>query len=532
MRILLLSPALTDEPLGLMYLSAVLKRAGFEVDGILFNHEPWNEEKVCEHVARTQPDVVLFSIITGEHVQCLKMNRAIRKHGDFKTVFGGPYTTYAPEMIEKYDGIDAVGLSECEEAIVDYCQTLAAGGDLTGIRNFWVRHEGGIAKNDVRPLADPNTHPFPDREIFKAYKKDGTFNLITERGCPYKCTYCFNHSFLEMYKGRSDENRNSSAIRFRSVPNILEEMRLLKANYAVEQFNFHDDIFPMRKSRTLEFCEAYAASGIGVPWSCSVKAEIMDEETVEAMHRAGCNKVFMGVEAGNDEVRRNLLLRKVTKKQMLDAANMFHARGIQVFTQSMMGLPGTDIEADFETMEFNSEIRPAFGWVSIFTPYPKTRLADYTFERKLVAENFLETMPNTYHYKTVLNVPHATQINALHKLYSLGVERPDLIPAIKEFVLSASDEDIDTLHNHVFLPFRVWKYRKLLDPDLPMPPTVQAFVDKLLSGKEEALAAVATSTAEAAGDARAWVQRDGVDATITKDRDDIIRSLDRHGAEP
>lgn len=538
MRILLLSPARTDEPLGLMYLSAVLKKAGFEVEGVLFNHEDWTLDRVFDKVDAYQPRVILFSIITGEHVQCIRINTALKERFEFVSVMGGPYATYAPETLAKNPEVDAVGLSECEEAIVEFCQRLDAGEDTTTVDNFWVRStDNVIVKNKLRPLADPNGHPWPDREVFGVFKEDSTYNIITERGCPYKCTYCFNHSFYKMYKGKdaSDEHRGNPFVRFRTTKSVLDEIRFLQDHYPVEQINFHDDIFPMQKKRTLDFCEAYEKSGIGIPFSCSVKAELMDEETITAMAQAHCNKVFMGVEAGNDQIRMELLLRNVSKEQMTATAEMFHGHNIQLFTQSMMGLPGTTIEHDIETMAFNATLRPAFGWVSIFTPYPKTQLADYTFQHGLVAEDFLEWMPNTYHYKTVLNVPHATQINALHKLFSLGVEFPEVIPVITRYIAMAEDDEVDALHNEVFLPFRIWKYKRLVDPDLPVPTEVDLFMARLHEGHHEGIKAVlkgAKARQKNEDGYAAWMGRDGVDASETGKAPTLITSMDRHGAEP
>jgi|TARA_B100000315_G_scaffold208219_1_gene203420 hypothetical protein len=283
-----------------------------------------------------------------------------------------------------------------------------------------------------------------------------------------------------MYKG------NGKLIRFRTPDNIISEMSKIYEQHPVEQFNFHDDIFTMHKKRTFAFCDAYEASGINVPWSCSVKAEILNESIVKAMARAHCNKVFMGVEAGNDEIRSGLLRRYVKKHHMSDAVSWLKENGIHVFTQSILGFPTTNIEHDFETMEFNASLQPAFAWVSIFMPYSKTHLSRVSIENNLVDSDVLGSLYDTYHYKTNLRHPHADQINTLHKVFGIGVAFPKLIPNIKKLVFSASecdDPDLEYLHNKIYVPFRNWNYDTILQTDLPMPEQVQHFVDTLRNGR-------------------------------------------------
>lgn len=485
-----MSPAKTDEPLGLMYISSILKTHDFETLGLLFNKsreyestllsslgEDDNYGRIAVVVQDFKPDVIFYSVITGEHNQCIAINSKLKTRFNFLSVFGGPHVTFFPEIIEQNPDIDLAGSGECEDAVVELIQYLSESKNIDSIQNFWVRRDDSVIKNNKRDLEPLDRLPFPDREIFKNYKSDSTYNLITERGCPYLCGYCFNDSFNAMYKGKG------KLIRYRSPDNIISEMAEIYHKYPVKQFNFHDDIFTMHKKRTLDFCDAYANSGIEIPWSCSIKAEILSEEIVKAMGKANCNKIFMGVEAGNDEVRSALLRRFVEKTHMTDAVRWFKENGIQVFTQSILGFPTTSIEHDFETMEYNALLQPAFGWVSIFMPYPKTHLSRISLENNLINKDILDSLYDTYHYKTNLRHPHASQINALHKIFGIGVAFPILIPQIKKLVLTAKDSDIEYLHHQIYVPFRTWKYDSILQPGLEMPSDLKVFIEQLQSGR-------------------------------------------------
>lgn len=548
-RILLLSPALVDEPLGLMYLAGALQAAGYDVSGVLFNRPGWDAESLIEHVRALDPDVVAVGVITGEHRQCLDLTRQLRDAHDHFTVMGGPFLTFAPETVESTSHVDAVARGECEVALVELCERLRTQRDHTSVPNFWFRDGDRVVRNPIGPTVDVGALPRPDRDVFGVVPSDGTYNLMSSRGCPYKCTYCFNDRYVELHRplsrgGERLGDEPSQVVRNRDIDDVVAEMRELVASRPVEQFNFHDDIFPLKRSRTLEFCDAYLEAGIGVPWSCSVKAELLDEELVLRMAKAGCNKVYMGVEAADDVVRNELLLRRVSRERMVEVAEIVRAAGIQLFTQSMVGLPGGTLDDDIATMAFNAELRPAFAWVSIFTPYPGTALADRAHALGLVDEDFMSTMPNTYHYRSILRTGHAEAVSRLHKVFSVGVEHPELIDALVDLVRSSGPEHLDALHRGVFLPFRQWKHDLLRNPTMAPDDDLAELLAALAAGRtDDALAVAARSagrrgggpptgveapTPRPAGRAdTAWTARDGVDVMVG-----IRPPGDRAGAEP
>ena len=541
-RIALLSPALIDEPLGAMYVGAALRRAGYDVTGVLVNGTDATPASVVDRILSFDPHVVAFGVITGEHVQCLELSRRLAAVHDHFTVLGGPFLTFAPQTIEDHAHIDAVARGECEGAMVELCDRLRTGEDHTGVHNFWFRTEEGIVRNPLGPLPALDDLPLPDRHLFGDGTTDGVYNVITSRGCPYKCTYCFNDRYVELHRPRSAGGERAgdepaAVVRTRSIPAVVEELRGLAERFDVRQFNIQDDIFPMRRSRTLEFCDAYRAAGLGVPWSCSVKAELLDRPLVEAMAAAGCNKVYMGVEAADDAIRQDLLLRHVERTQMVEAAEIVRAAGIQLYSQSMVGLPGTTIDDDLATMRFNALLRPTFAWVSIFTPYPGTALADRADELGLVDPDFMATMPNTYHYRSILRTPHAHHVGNLHKLFSLGVEHPELIDAIEALLAASETDDLDALHHRVFLPFRNWKHAQLRTPETSADADLGRFIDLLRDGRPDAaLAFIRSRPGDGHADGRhgrsqPWTHRDGVDATATAPMVPV-RSADRHAAEP
>ncbi len=153
--------------------------------------------------------------------------------------------------------------------------------------------------------------------------------------------------------------------------------------------------------------------------------------------------------------------------------------GITVFAQNIIGFPNTTITHDLKTLELNIELKPDFAWVSIFTPYPATDLGKLCSEEGLI-DNF-DCLYDTYHYKSALNLPHRLKIDILHKLFSLTVDYPELLPSLKRMLMKPGKCDFEELQE-IFRLFREFKYEKVNRPDLELPDKVKGYVKILSDG--------------------------------------------------
>jgi len=460
MRILFVTGTQCDEPLGVMILSSLMKSKGHEVKGAMSKNE--DVEAVVEGF---KPEMIAYSAITGEEKELFDLNRKLKEKHEFVSVWGGPHATFSPEMIEE-QGVDVVCLGEGEEAMVELAENLEKGKLFEKIKNLWVKKEGKVYRNELGNLEENlDNLPFADREIFKRFKEDDEYNMLAIRGCPYNCTYCFNHIFNKMYKGKG------KVVRQRSVDNVMKEIKEIDSKHKVSMFKFHDDTFIVDRDWLREFCEKYPKT-TDKPFVSNVRANLVDEEIADLLKKANCCMVYMGLEAGNDRIRNMIMKRNISEEQIVNCARLLNERGIKIFTQNMVGLPTSNIEDDFETVELNAECKPFFAWVSIFTPYPKTELAE------IAKKVGFEELPETYHKETVLKLPHAQQVNNLHKLFSLAVEYPKMIPRVKEIVKGVSAENkegYERLRN-VFLAFRRYKHQALADEKTKLPEIVKEFL--------------------------------------------------------
>lgn len=326
-------------------------------------------------------------------------------------------------MIES-EGVDAICRGEADEALVEFVNVLEAGGDITQIRNFWIKKEGTVHRNPLRPLIqDLDSLPFVDRDIlakYPSYRHYGVRFFLGSRGCPYNCSYCFNHALQNLYK----EAGGGPYIRQRSVPHVIEEIRRVKKDLKTKRVYFYDDIFILNKPWIREFTEAYGKE-FDIPFTCYLRVNLVTEELIANLAGAGCSSVAMAIESGNPEIRENVLRRKMTNRDIEEAARLLHKYRICFMTQNMVGLPDETIDNAYETVELNARIRPGYAWCSIFQPYPGTDAYRYCIEKGYLSPDHKQDI--SYQREAPIKKQDKRLFENLHKILGLMAEFPSLI---------------------------------------------------------------------------------------------------------
>jgi len=363
------------DPMGVMLLSALAKRRGHTTELAVLA-----DGKLEDLVRKTRPDVAAFSAKTGEHKYYIAANHVIKSVDEgIYTVIGGPHATFFPEIITKYP-IDALCAGEGDEAWPELLDALDAGRPVDSIPNIVTKKN---FKAGEKPLMRPRRTnlddlPFLDRELVYSRTRLGRFpmrSFMIGRGCPYKCTYCFNHKYNLLYKGNGPLHA-----RF-SVDRVVAELRHLKENYETQFIKFYDDIFVMKDDDWLtEFAEKYPRE-IGVPFHCLMRANLLTEPIIKKLKAAGLASISMSIEAGNDHVRNDILKRNMTKETMIAAFDLCRKYDVPTFSNTIFAIPGTSLAEDIESLDLNLRCHVTFGEFPLFFPYPETELARYAIER-------------------------------------------------------------------------------------------------------------------------------------------------------
>ena len=373
-------------PYGIGTLSAHLKRHGHETD-LLFIQDQISDDDLLGKVGEVSPGLIAFSTVTLQWRFTVAYSRTIKKVFDVPIICGGPHPTYSPEAVISEKNINMLCIGEGEHALLDVVERLENGGDLSIIPNIWVKNEvGTIFRNDIRELiSDLDAIEFPDREILPYQeiidesKSEPIF--ITSRGCPYDCTFCSNSAFKSLYRGKG------KYVRQRSPENIIEEIAQMRERYEFSTLNFYDEAFGFNRKWLKRFCELYSSEH-GYPFGAFIRAETMDRETFHLLRKAGLTLIYIGVESGNESIRRETMNRHVDNDRILQACRDAQAEGIQVWTFNMVGVPGETVDTIEETMELNRIINPHFACVSMYQPFPGTKMYEVCRENGYISKDY------------------------------------------------------------------------------------------------------------------------------------------------
>jgi radical SAM superfamily enzyme YgiQ (UPF0313 family) len=361
---------------GLALLSAVLKKNGISNVSVAHYTDLKQLAGWEADVARTKPDLIGFHCTTPQ----LRFIKRLVEHtpkGVF-TIAGGPHLTCFPPSIESVPRLDAICIGEGEYPMLELATALQEGRDPSGIRNLWVRSGGAIIRNPTRPLIENlDELPYEDRHLFDMQRAIDTYGLSqirvrSSRGCPYQCTYCANKRISEAQPGRY--------VRFRSAAHLMGELNELKREFRFEEIFFDDDIFMTKKDIRREFCERYPRE-IGKPFLFNGRVENCDEEMLRELRQAGARRLDMGLESGNEDLRRRLLKRNMSNEDILRVARLAQSVGLQVKTFNMTGLPGETEALHMDTVRLNQAIRPDVATLYMFEPYPGTELYQVCLEK-------------------------------------------------------------------------------------------------------------------------------------------------------
>ncbi len=376
---------LSHQPLGAGYLSSLLREQGHSISVINVD-----EENIFDRYREISPDILLFSTTSSHYLRYRALNLELKQIHPAFSLFGGHHPTFFPQMIED-EGIDAICIGEGEYPTLELITTMEQGGDYTHIHSLWFNQNGHIIKNPIRPFLteqELNQLPFPDREVIRHQPiwKQRTGYVITGRGCPYDCSYCFNHVAKTVQEGRW--------VRKRSVDSVLAELKWLKERYKILYVAFQDDTFILNRRWLQEFLPRYRDE-IGLPFMCNVRADLTRKDIVAQLADAGCLRVAMGIENGMDYLRREVLSKDVTTQQIQQACDLYYQHGIKTMGQNMIGVPGETVHSTLATLELNIRARTHINMFSFFQPYPGTRLGDLCTKENNFSGK-LEEIPHEY----------------------------------------------------------------------------------------------------------------------------------------
>ncbi len=386
-------------PLGPAYLAAILKKEGTDVKICCQDVFHYSNEELADLFLKNESyDLIGIGFMAARFKEtvsdlCATVNKF--KNGAW-LVLGGHGPTPIPEYVLNKTKADIVTMGEAEETIVELLNCKLNHKDLSQTEGIAYRNKDGVVINERRmPIIELDSIPFPEWSLFPmdkytvclhpagADKDDKMLGMLSSRGCINRCNFCYRMEY---------------GIRFRSVENVIEEIKVLQNKYGVTYFQFLDELFNFPKKRIFEFYEALKKNNLKIKFQCQARVDIIDEEIATCLKDSGCKFLNFGMES-SDQTVLDLMKKNTLVEQNIQAAEITRKAGIGLGLNFIWGNKGDTAESlrnnvklikQFNTYDQVRTIRPV-------TPYPGSELYYEAIKKGLLTgpEDFFNKFKNS-----------------------------------------------------------------------------------------------------------------------------------------
>ncbi len=332
------------------------------------------EEDLNSFVDRIEPEIVAYSANILGYKEIIEAHKRARMIHAFISIMGGPQPTYSPETFPE-SGMDAYCVGEGEYAFKDFLLRVEKNEPFDDIANLITKKR----TNPVRPLIrNLDEIPSLDRDLVLSnsfLKNTPKKTFYATRGCPFKCAYCCNNYYHELYRGKGP------IVRRFSVERIIKEIECVKNKYRTDFIKFGDDLFAMKADQWLEeFADKYSRR-INIPFNCYLRLDKVGEDLLRLLKKAGCFSVHLSLDSTSEYVREEILQRDMLKVDVIRNLKKIKSYGINTWVNYMLAVPGSTLQDDLDTIEFSRKVDVTYSSYSTTVPMKGTRLYNYCVDR-------------------------------------------------------------------------------------------------------------------------------------------------------
>lgn len=356
-------------PLGLCYLAAIFKKEKHEVKIIDAAVEKLSADRIIERIMNFAPHLVGIATFTVSIYSAYEIARGVKKISpEIKVVSGGPYITSNPNILLEHPEIDVAVVGEGEVTFKELVEAVEKREDINKVKGLAFSVNGKLFFTPPREfISDLDILPFPARELvpmllYKPQPNDQKrlpkLSMISSRGCPYSCIFCDKNVFRNRYR--------SFTPRY-----IVEEMVHLVKDFKAKDIAFLDSTFTPNKNRVYEIIKEIKKTNLDVTWTCSARADVLDKQLLKEMKDAGCWRVRLGVESGNEEVLK-FIRKGITKYQVSKVASWAYELDLEPKGFFMIGHLTDTKQTIEETIDFACSLPLKDITVQINTPLENT----------------------------------------------------------------------------------------------------------------------------------------------------------------
>ena len=352
-------------PLSLLSIGAYLEERGVSVQVLDVHIEKLTAEQVEERIRAANPKWVGLTVMTATSVPAHKIARLAKAAvPTAKVVFGGVHAEALPTESLSNSAVDYVVRGDGEETFYK----MISGTDPATMKGVSWRNDDHVVNNppvelnmelDDYPM--PGYHLVPMEKYYPtigSYRRLPAINMLMTRGCPGKCTFC---------------NSANTALRTRSADRVVAEIEHLRTEFGIREIQFYDDTFTVKRENVLRFCELMVERRVDVSWVAFIRADCFNEQLAEAMKKAGCHQVLIGVESGDEQILKNIR-KPIQVERTKQSIRIARKHGLDVRCAFIFGNMGETIETMQRTLDHSIELDPDLALYNISTPYPGTQL--------------------------------------------------------------------------------------------------------------------------------------------------------------
>ncbi len=399
MKILLIYPYCLEDrlhaedagvvPIGLYYVGALLKENNYDVEILNWHDINKTPERINEIITKKKPDVIGFSILHANRwggIEIARIAKAISNK--VKIVFGGIGASFLWEhFLRHFKEIDFIVTGEGEYSFLNLVRCIGQENynDIENIKGIAFRQQGNVVRTEDAPLTR-NLDRLPNPAKYFDYQY-----VSSTRGCPGNCTFCGSPRFW------------GHKVRFHSPDYFIEQLELLSRK-GISFFYFSDDTFTIKKNRVIEICKKILERNLRITWVAISRVNIVDEEILYWMRRAGCIQISYGVESGSETIR-NLLSKNIKTNQIKKAFALTIRYGILARAYFIYGSPGESWATIKETMDLIHDIKPLSIIFYILDIFPGTALySDFKKRSKVTDDIWLKRIEDIMYFETDPNL--------------------------------------------------------------------------------------------------------------------------------
>ena len=363
-------------PLGLAYLASALEQEKEFVRILDLCALRKSDNEVIRFIKKNKINLVGITSTTPQIFSAWQLAKAIKRFNrNINIVLGGVHPSVLPEESIKNDFIDFVVVGEGERTLSELVLALENNSNFSNIDGLIYKTNGVIKTTKPRKLIENlDEIPFPSRHLFpfpEKYTSPGQYHkffadILTSRGCPFSCTFCANKAIF----GR--------VFRTRSPANVVEEIIFLKNKYKLNEIHISDDNFTLDRERAKKICKLIIKNNLKIKWACGngIHVSTIDEELAKYMKRAGCYRIGIGIETGNQSVLSKLG-KQITLEQVERAVSLLKKNKIITVGLFMFGNMGENAKTMMDTIKFAKKLGLDYAQFFILTPFPGTPVFEY-----------------------------------------------------------------------------------------------------------------------------------------------------------